>query len=362
MKVAIIGGGFAGLTLASLISKHQKETKLVIFERLPKVGKKIKIAGNNRCNLTNLNISSKNYRSLLFYEYIKDIDVVSFLKSLGLKLRFYGNLVYPYSEKGDHVLEMFLNSINAKIIHEEVISINGKTSELVTLKSHYHFDYIILATGSRSYFDTDASLNLIEKLSLDYLPFVPTLGPVKTFEKLSELDGVRVKAEAKVSNMKFSGEVLFKKDGLSGIMIFDLSRYLKLGDKIILDLIPEFQEKDFKDEESILGLFIKPLREEIMKRSKSESKIPGTIMKNFTFTVCELPTFKNSQVSIGGIKEEEVLPSFSLKKYDHIYAIGEVNNQDGMCGGYNAHFAIASAIKCFNSMYGKKLFIKGENK
>ena len=362
MKVAIIGGGFAGLTLASLISKYQKETKLVIFERLSKVGKKIKIAGNNRCNLTNLNISFKNYRSELFYNYIKDFYFFIYLKSLGLKLRFYGDLVYPYSEKGEHVLEMFLNSISAKIIHEEVISINGKTNELVTTKTNYHFDYIIIATGSKSYFDTDASLNLIEKLNLDYLPFVPTLGPVKTLEKLSELDGVRVKAEVKVYDMKFSGEVLFKKDGLSGIMIFDLSRYLKLGDKITLDLIPEFQEKDFKDEESISGLFIKPLREEIMKRSKSTSKNPGTIMKNFTFTVCELPTFKNSQVSIGGIKEEEVLPSFSLKRYNRIFAIGEVNNQDGMCGGYNAHFAIASAIKCYNSMYGKKLFIKGENK
>ena len=149
---------------------------------------------------------------------------------------------------------------------------------------------------------------------------------------------------------KEDGEKKKKKDGLSGIVIFNASSYIanNYSSKYVIkvsfykDLVKEDilkQEKLFSREEILKSYLVDEIADYLLKRKESIYEL----LTDLRFTFDGLYDFKDSQVTSGGISLDEInLNDLSLKKHPNIYLGGELLDVDGRCGGYNIHFAFAS--------------------
>ena len=135
------------------------------------------------------------------------------------------------------------------------------------------------------------------------------------------------------------GEVLFKDDGLSGIVILNISsRINRLNNlknvQIVLDLAPSYKEiKKEKYEE-----YVSPKVAEYLLMNNLD-------IHHLAFSFKAFYDYQIAEVSHGGLALEEVTDSLESKKEKGLYFTGELLDIDGMCGGYNLMFAFASAEK-----------------
>ena len=211
-------------------------------------------------------------------------------------------------------------------------------------------------------------------------PFRPGLAPIKTKEKTALVNGKRVKCDISLLKnnkliYKEHGEVLFKKDGLSGISIFNCSslinRSSEIADFVIsLDLFPDYDLTNlinlltkfnksntnyllysFFDKDMSLFILKMIQMNKVSKYNEKEIKSLAFSLKNLKFHYESTYDFKDSQVSIGGISYSNLnITSLESLLEKNIYFIGEILDSDGLCGGYNLMFAFASAFKVLNSL------------
>ena len=148
-----------------------------------------------------------------------------------------------------------------------------------------------------------------------------------------------------------AGEVTFKDDGVSGIVILNLSaRYNRLKDKrdCYIGFNFMYDEPDYDVDEhlrkhhNLCGL-LHPKLNRLYERKQFN-------IKDLRFKITDTYELEFAQVCTGGISVEEINEDFELKKYPKIYAIGEMIDIDGICGGYNLFFAWASAYLCAQSL------------
>ena len=149
----------------------------------------------------------------------------------------------------------------------------------------------------------------------------------------------------------YYGELLFKENGLSGIIAFDLSRVIRENDVVSFDIAPDFSiDKLTKllnsgDLDVILtGLFPKMLCFDLIKRSGKNIKELVKVIKNYTFKIVKKGSFDNSQITVGGVQTKEVSQCFESKLVKGLYIVGELLDVDGASGGYNLYFAWLSGI------------------
>ena len=130
--IAIIGGGASGLTAA--ITAAREGARAVIFEGNDRVGKKLLMTGNGKCNLTNLSYTEQEYFSstpelLSSFLELKDPEkVMDFLNSTGLFLMQKEWRIYPLSEQASSVLEKRITSVTAflgKSYHSRIFPSTG---------------------------------------------------------------------------------------------------------------------------------------------------------------------------------------------------------------------------------------------
>ena len=163
------------------------------------------------------------------------------------------------------------------------------------------------------------------------------------------------------------GEVQFKDDGLSGIVVMEESRFYEKGQncKLCLDFVYAYKEDElkeklealynkFKSYEEVLAAYVpKMLALNIAKRSESiDDLVKG--LKSYTLNITSTYGFENAQVCKGGVSLDDVdINSFESKKVKGLYITGEVLDVDGTCGGYNLHFAWASAFSVSDALNNK---------
>lgn len=363
MKLAIVGGGASGLMLASILRKNNIDIDIVILEKLEHVGKKILLSGNGKCNLSNANINSCCYNNEFGFKVASSFDVKSYFNELGL-LTYQDNegRIYPISNVANSVLDILRNSLeNVEIkTNYNVTRITKKDGKFTIFNDKFdslESDYVIIATGGKTYYKENNSYMICSMLSHRVTPLRPTLSSLKVKENLASIENLRAKVKAKLlCNEQViyedSGEVLFKKDALSGIVIFQLSSQVAKDTYkkyiIELDLIPSMDEDSLIEYltkyPNMTGLFAKMINQYVLKVSptKDVKDIAHTI-KHLRFNVLENLEFKNAQVTAGGINISEVKDTMESKYHSNLYFLGEVLDVDGICGGYNLHFAFASA-------------------
>ena len=362
MKLIIIGGGASGLMLASILKKSNANIEFEIVEKLDHVGKKILMSGNGKCNLSNAHITNLSYNNELGYEISSSFNVEQYFNELGL-LTYKDNegRIYPISNVSNSVLDVLRESIKDVKVHTStnIIRVIKKENKYILTSDKnikFEADIVAFATGGKTYYKENNSYAIASMLSHRIMPLRPTLTSLKVKENLASIENIRAKVKASLicdNKMIFQdkGEVLFKKDGLSGIVIFQLSSYVARNPfkkyQIKLDLLPEMSKDKIIDYlnkyNSMTGLFPKMINQYILKSSENKNENIAYTIKSLTFNVIDTIEFKNAQVTSGGINTSELKVTLESKYNDNLYFLGEVIDVDGMCGGYNLHFAFSCA-------------------
>ena len=376
MKVAYIGGGAASLFSAFYLSKNCN-FDITIYEKRPKSGAKINGSGNGRGNLSNLNVAPNKYNNPKFVEPFLAAFTPRDLQTLLLK---YGLLtvadeegrIYPYGDSAQIFTNFLLRKLEERhvkfINNVEVTSITKKDQFIINGKDQY--DKVIIATGSNAGLSPNLSstaiLDVLHYFDIHSTDLHPTLSSIGVLEPIEKVNGRRAKANIKLvveekEVYRTSGEVQFRKDALSGIAIFECSSILtwlyrknkKISAQIYLDLMPEYSIEEIiklitvNKQVNLDGIFYPTISEYLIKTAgpKASGKEVAHLIKEVPFNVNFDYVPDNNQVNSGGIRLNEVDPlTLESKKVKDLYFAGEILDIDGLCGGYNLHFAFASGV------------------
>ena len=368
MKIAVIGGGVSGATFAINRKRKYPSDEIVIFEHCDKLLKKVLATGNGKCNIANKGDLSNIYNDNLALSILNKYNYAyqnAFLDSINIKTKLIGDLSYPISESAVTVRNAYLKMIeklDIKVITEidiEDYKQDNKAYLLITNKGNYKFDKIVIAVGGKSSpkLGSDGSfINILEKHKYNIKSFNPGLCPIYVKEKTKILDGTRVKAKVTLLNsnnviFEEQGELLFKGHGLSGIVIFNLSRNIArdINKKyqIKIDLLPEVKEEELKaflnrnNKKELLESYLHP------NIAKYIGDLKGDVISNIKglcFEFDKLYDYENSQISVGGINLKDINDFLESNIEKSVYFLGECLDIDAPCGGYNLMWAIGSAL------------------
>ncbi len=376
MKIAVIGGGASGLTAAiAAAEKHD----VTVFEKQNRLGKKILVTGNGKCNVSNAEITRESfgrfYRNASYAEKMFQTYDYVFLKKqleqLGLEIKTDATgRAYPYSESAESVADVLLTACKKRGVKQVLKGVkqilpqkNGFS--VVTEEGKFNFDRVILAVGNVAG-KREEFVDLLEGTH-PYTSFVPSLVPLEVTPVLKQCDGVRVKAKVSLYDGKerrFAerGEVLFRKYGFSGIVVFNASSVWsgKATERLELDLFPDFSESELKQKLnyrfSVCGgsprdLFrglLHPKLTEALCTLQREKRIGNNLdewtnlLKHWQFRITGPRSFSEAQVVRGGIRWDAIDENFQSKIWQGLYFCGEILDIDGLCGGFNLHFALSS--------------------
>ncbi len=398
-------GLMAAVCLAEELRRRGNRERILLLDAAQKPGKKLLATGNGRCNITNRHISVRKYygdvktaRPIL--EKYPAQAVLDKFSSLGLLCREEDEgRIYPYSAQASSVLDVLrfrLDALGTEIHCGSPVTAvkrQGKGFLLSCPNGQLYSDRVVLTAGGKAspQLGADGSgFAIARQLGHTVTPLFPSLVPVRTDPaRVRSIKGMRSRGTVRLivngkTWQKEQGEIQFTENGLSGICVFQLSRAVsglaaRNGGKIppgvaeiSIDLMPEYSEKDLTEEilrrrglfsdlpaqELLTGLVNKRVGQEIIKLTagrdlpdlagKIPEKLCGRIaaaVKDFSFPCLGVMPWQNAQVTAGGIPLTEINPDTMQSRLCRgLYFAGEILNLDGPCGGYNLHWAWASAM------------------
>lgn len=404
VKLAVIGGGAAGISAAVMCSEILGKESVVILEKQSRTGRKLLATGNGRCNITNKNISPSHYHGdrKIINSVINSFsfsDLKNFFGRMGLILREdTEGRMYPYSNQASTILECLQRELR-RYKAEEIC--NFETEKIIKDKDKFiifsadkkiYADYLIFASGSQAspHLGSDSSgYKLLEKsFGIKPSSLFPALSPISCKEKYHELKGVRAKGTVSViadgKKLSFQkGEIQFNSDNISGICVFEISgmvnEFLNYGTinkipyqsiKVCADLFSDYTydelcrylydcKKIFSDcdsKEIFSAALSRKLSNTIVNicsleskkcRSLTENDIKrlANTAKNMIFTPIKSDSYKSAQVSAGGIGSRYINPeNLMCRKIPNLFICGEMLDVYGDCGGFNLHFSFGSAF------------------
>ncbi len=397
MKIAIIGGGASGLVCAISAARKAKEKdafcKITVFESKDRVGKKILATGNGRCNMMNTDSNPFYFSDNNFYKFaIEKFNFKSnlkFFQSMGLYTRVDDEgRVYPLSNQATTVLDFLRNEcelLGIKTVTDCEITSIKKQEDSFIVNSNMKFDKVVLACGSKASVKNFNGYDLLKQLGHKVTPVLPSLTKINTKDTsdVKQLQGIRHKVNLslycdKEFITKQSGELLFAKYGLSGIVIMQLSAFIAKMSKtenavIVADFICDMSfdnvvnaikniikhNGEMKSCDLLSGFMPKKLSLVVVKSAVKNSDIQVNMLsekdiisiarkaKGYKFYVDSLKGFDEAQVASGGADTSFFnSKTMQSKKVRGFYAIGEVLDVDGLCGGYNLMWAWSSGRLC----------------
>ena len=358
-SVAIIGGGACGLLLANLLNNDYSVT---ILEKNNKLGKKILASGNGKCNFTNVGSYENKYNNEMAYKIVSCFDnekTREYFSSLGLAYRVdEEGRAYPLSESSNTFLSVLKKGLKGVriLLDSKVVRLesNEESVDVYYNDMVESFDYVVCCSGSSaSNLGSEHAYNYLKDYEVEFSEMNSSLTPVMIRENLSCLNGVRVKCLVKLLKdnkdiYQEKGEVLFKEDSLSGIVMYNISSMINRDKnanyKVALDLVNDACNEF--DKNDLLGVVHPKVYDYL-------NSLGNYDIKNLEFEVVGLSDKENAQVISGGVSIGEINEDLSLKKDNKIYLGGEVLDCDGMCGGYNLQFAFSCAFKINDSIRKK---------
>lgn len=391
--MVVIGAGASGMMAAITAARAQKT--VCIIEKLDKAGKKLLATGNGKCNFTNALMKPACFHGEeAFISYVLEQfsveDCLSFFHSIGIYPKSKNGYYYPNSEQALSVVNALLYEIERlgiKIFYETTIHDISSSENAVSVfsnKGEFLAQRLVVATGllAAPKLGSDGSMfDIIKSLGHRFQPVLPVLcGFYCKGLKFKQISGVRAhgKVTAYIDDVECAcdtGEIQFTDYGLSGIPVFQISRYLSKGIyekkkvEVCINLLPDFDKETLYKEleyrktigESTLvsgllnGLLNQKLSDMILEKagvdhmryissiSTQEMMRVADLLQDIKVKVINYRDYEFAQVCTGGIPvsdiEEKTLESKLAK---HVYFTGELLDVDGICGGYNLHFAWAT--------------------
>ena len=394
--VAVIGGGAAGMMAA--ITAAREGVKVTILEHKDRIGKKILSTGNGRCNFTNTYQTPACYRSDnrdFAWNIIQKFNVektISFFKELGIYPKDRNGYLYPYSDQAAAILEVLqieIAKLDICVMTEiNVLDIQSvkRGIRVTTDKKTITVDSVILACGSKAapVTGSDGSgYQLAKLLGHRIVPVLPALVQLRCAEKFyKSISGVRVQGTVEIyadgiSLASDTGEIQLTNYGISGIPVFQVSRYAakaiyqKQSVTAVLNFMPDMNKDEFLSflqeritlcphktlDEFFTGIFPKKLCELWIRLSRLPkemrvSDLSGEQLEKLVLLIQHLRThitetnaFEQAQICCGGVDTTEINPDTLESNYvPGIYFAGELLDVDGICGGYNLQWAWSSGF------------------
>lgn len=388
MRIAVIGGGAAGLIAAG----SAKGADVVLFEHNDKIGRKIYITGKGRCNFTNVCepdeflqnvVTNPRFLRGALYGFTPSA-AIELLESNGCKTKVErGRRAFPLSDKASDVTKALQkyalsNSVDIRTNCDITeISKNDGSFTVVGNGVSERFDRLIMCTGGVSYPMTGSdgsSHRFIKAFGHTIVEPVPSLVPLVTKENISSAEGLTLKnVTVKTDGVKpIFGDLMITDNGVSGPIILTLSAYLArkaFPYTISIDLKPKIDEnelderllrdfgaklnKQFKN--SLDELLPKSIIPFIISRSgispekqvnsitRAERRTLVTTLKDFKLTIMGSLGFNHAVVTSGGVAVNEINPkTMQSKLVDGLFFGGEIIDVDALTGGYNFHIALAT--------------------
>ena len=233
---AVIGGGAAGICAA--IALGRRGEKVVLCEKMPRLGKKILATGNGRCNLLNEDLGESNYnpaaRNLVksVFSRFGKTDMLDFFTGLGLSTCSQEGRIFPVTNQAASVLKVLEMELKRLSVPVELnfdctgisfsgsgISVNSRSGRTLECRG------VILTGGGKTYpaFGSDGSLYAVaEKMGHTLVEPVPSAVPLVVKDPLCQvLQGQRIFAEARclikgLASAPVSGELLLPNTGFPG--------------------------------------------------------------------------------------------------------------------------------------------------
>ncbi|SFV90552.1 NAD(FAD)-utilizing dehydrogenases [hydrothermal vent metagenome] len=393
----IIGGGAAGLCAAIIAGR--RGINVTLLEQNSKVGKKILVSGNGKCNITNRYITPHRYYSQnpdFVKAVLKDYDfksVETFFHSIGLLLvEGTEGKMFPMSMQASSVVETLFyeaKALGVNIICNccvKQIEKNNTLFYVETTQGIFTDTKLLLASGSVAapkLGGSNAGYAFATQMGHSLIARHPSLVQLCSDDPwVKACAGVKIKGYATLlangeTVTEKKGDLLFTTYGISGLAILDISRHTALHlaqfdyCELVLDLMPDFSKEKLtkimlknlhQNSNKPLSLWLqailpKKLIPHIIQQSGCKATTEKMltrkeigklvyILKHLKLSISDTKGFDYAEVATGGIDTSEVNPNTMESKYiPKLYFAGEILDVDGDRGGFNFHFAWVSAIK-----------------
>lgn len=391
MVIGIIGAGASGMA-AALAAAENKSAQILVFERQARVGRKLQATGNGRCNLTNLHADETGYHgenasfATAALNRFSVSETLRWFEELGLyTIAETSGRVYPYSDQANsvvNVLRFALEKENIQLrLGFEVQRVrNLENGFLVESADASEFcDRLIVACGGLAGSKLGGSMSgyqILRSLGHRVTRLRPALVQLKSgWLGCASLKGVRANCSVTVLQdgdffSQSKGELQFTEYGLSGPVIFEVSRDVcrergawvcrldflpDLGKSQVLEMLIRRRATNLPTEELLTGILHNRLgrvltqaadiRNGLKVSQLSDESLTQLVelVKGLEVSVIEPLGMDHAQVTAGGIVTEEFNPeTMESRKVPGLYACGEVLDIDGDCGGFNLQWAWSS--------------------
>lgn len=397
--VVVVGAGPAGIMAA--VRAGQLGKNVMLIEKNDAVGKKLKITGSNRCNITNtasLDIFMEKFgkKGAFFrsaFAALSNRRLMSFFESKGLKFKIEDNgRVFPITDKSRSVIKVLKGYLSQNKVK---INYNTRLVKIKKKKDYFSLDLgndnymatkkVILATGGISYPTTGSTgdgFEVAQKVGHKVTPLRPGIVPLKVAETyVKELQGISledIRLTFKYGKKKLvsdNGNLIFTHFGISGPLVLDLSsQIVRILEKnktvdLFIDLKPEMTDQELRkkimDEfenrsktefKNLMKLFmpnrmipvvaelldINP-KKKVNQVTKEERNKVVNLLKAFPLTVTGSLPIEKAMVTCGGISRKEINPqTMESKVMEGVYFAGEIIDFCAPSGGYNLQEAFST--------------------
>lgn len=399
-KVIVVGGGAAGMVAA--ISAARYGAEVTLFEKNDRLGKKLRITGKGRCNLTNdcdIGEFMKNVPTNPRFLYgalnrFSTEDTKSFFEELGVPLKTErGKRVFPVSDKAQDVVDALVKACRSEgvnIVFEKVRELvvnEGTVVGVKTEKGELLADAVIVATGGMSYRQTGSDgdgYRFAKQMGLKVTSLVPSLVPIVSQSRICarmqglSLRNVALKIVDKSSGKKVYedfGEMMFTHFGVTGPLILSASAHIpdinrvsyeaqidlkpalgiKTLDTRLLSDFSKFANRDFANSlgellpQKMIDVVIElsgiPPHKKVNSITREERQHLVELIKCFRVSLDGFRPINEAIITKGGVDVKQIIPStMRAKGVGGLYFAGEVLDVDAYTGGFNLQIAFSTAV------------------
>ncbi len=393
----IVGGGAAGCTAAVFAARFGKS--VLLFEKNANIGRKLRITGKGRCNVTNNsstrehmeNISVNSRFMYSSFSVFGAEETMAFFEELGVPLKTErGNRVFPVSDKAEDIVSALdgeLKRLGVKIVRKAVESLiieDGRCTGVIAGGKEYRSGSVLIACGGMSYPATGSTGDgyiLAKQAGHTITELKPSLVPLVSPDKFcGELMGLSLRnvtlklMDGEKTIYSEMGEMLFTHFGISGPLTLSASSHIRKMQpdryKAMIDLKPALTaeqldariRRDFAD--NLNRDFINGIRKLLPAKlipvivrlsgiaadrkingvTKEERLRFGELIKAFPVRISGFRPIDEAIITSGGVSVKEIDPkTMGSKLTEGLFFAGEVIDVDAYTGGFNLQIAFSTA-------------------
>jgi predicted Rossmann fold flavoprotein len=381
---AILGGGASGL----FALRGLKEKNVIIIEGNKSLGVKLLATGGGKCNFTNLHLSADNFICSNPH-FIKSFlakfgtdDILKIIETHGIPYEERDNgKLFTLSTAGD-ILNALLSDGQSEnhtfLLDCRVEDVKKSTDDesifvIETTKENIHAKKVIVASGGISYPKLGAT-NIASKIAKNFgmkvTPLLPALAALRYPKDLADdfatLSGIAITAQIQVGKKTFTDQLLFTHRGFSGPLGLNTSLYINADTDIQINFVPDINIGKLLQEargskKTLVNILSEYLPKAVVKVLLKKANVLQTdvdvaqikntqietiakFFNQYKITITQLDGFDKAEVTRGGVCVDDIFPkTMESRKCAGLYFIGEALDVTGMLGGYNLHWAWASA-------------------